>query len=89
MAIDELPRTPFKISSGGFGIVLVKYEVFEKLDWPYWKNIFVPGDIEMGEDIYFCKKARQAGFDIWCDPKVKCSHIRMANLLNIIKENNK
>ena len=89
MAIDELPRTPFKISSGGFGIVLVKYEVFEKLDWPYWKNIFVPGDVEMGEDIYFCKKAREAGFDIWCDPKVKCSHIRMANLLNIIKENNK
>lgn len=87
MAIDSLPRTPFKISSGGFGVVLVKYEVFEKLQWPYWKNIFVPGDVEMGEDIYFCEKAKEADFDIWCDPKVKCSHIRIANLLNILKEN--
>lgn len=85
-AVDSLPRNPFKVSSGGFGVTMVKFEVFEKLQWPYWKNVFSPGEIEMGEDIYFCKKAREAGFEIWCDPKVKCGHIRMANLLNIIKE---
>lgn len=85
-AEKELPRNPFKISSGGFGVVMVKFKVFESLRWPYWKNVFVPGDVEMGEDIYFCEQAREAGFDIWCDPKVKCGHIRQANLLNIIKE---
>ena len=83
--LKELPRNIFKIHSGGFGVVLVRYEVFEKLQWPYWKNVFIPGDVEIGEDIYFCQKAIEAGYDIWCDPLVKCSHIRVTNLLNIVK----
>ena len=82
--INDLPDNPFKVKICGFGIVLVKFEVFEKLSWPYWKNVFRPGDIETGEDIYFCKKAIEAGFDIWCDPVVKCNHIRMANYLSIV-----
>ena len=86
MAIDDLPTNEFKATSSRFGVALVKYEVFEKLQWPYWKNVFSPGVIEMGEDIYFCEQARKAGFDIWCDPKVKCGHIKQANLLNLIKE---
>ncbi len=83
---EELSRNPFKIYSGGFGVTLVKYEVFEALEWPYWKNIHVPGGIEMGEDIYFCKKAREAGYDIWCDPLVKCDHAKYVGLLNIVNK---
>jgi len=82
--LGKLPDNPFKIKSCGFGIILIKFKVFEALKWPYWKNVFVPGGIEKGEDIYFCEKARQAGFDIWCDPKVKCNHIRITNLLNVV-----
>ncbi len=59
-------------------------KVFEKLEWPYWKNIFKPGTITKGEDIYFCDKARESGCDIWCEPKVKCAHIRITNLMNIV-----
>ena len=84
LSIEELPSEPFKISSCGFGIVLVKMKVFEKMQWPYWKNEFNPGGIEKGEDLYFCDKAKEAGFEIWCDPKVKCNHIRIANLMSII-----
>ena len=85
IVLDKLPRNPFKIKSGGFGVCLIKYEVFEHLEWPYWKNIYVPGGVKMGEDIYFCKKAREAGYDIWCDPLVKCGHIRITNLFNIVQ----
>ena len=28
--------------------------------------------------------AKKAGFDIWCDPKVKCNNIRLTNLLSIV-----
>ncbi|KKN78798.1 hypothetical protein LCGC14_0345700 [marine sediment metagenome] len=84
--LDDLPRNPFKIVSGGFGVTLIKYEVFEALEWPYWKNVFVPGGIEMGEDIYFCDKARKAGYDIWCDPLVKCNHEKYIGLLNIVNK---
>ena len=82
----ELPRNPFKITSGGFGVTLVKTHVLERLQWPYWKNVFEPGALTMSEDIYFCEKAREAGFDIWCDPKVTCDHIRITSLLQLIKE---
>ncbi len=82
--LNDLPRNPFKVKYCGFGCVLVKMKVFEKLEWPYWKNEFKPGQITKGEDIYFCDKAREAGFDIWCEPKVKCSHIRITNLMNIV-----
>lgn len=84
LALDDLPRNPFKICSGGFGVVLVKFEVFEALEWPYWKKIYKPGGIEMGEDIYFFEKAREAGYDIWCHPLVKCAHIKVTNLMNIV-----
>jgi GT2 family glycosyltransferase len=80
--LEDLPRNQFKIKSSGFGVTLIKYEVFEALEWPYWKNIYKPGGIEMGEDIYFCDKAREAGYDIWCDPSVKCNH---RGLLSIVK----
>ncbi|GAG60555.1 unnamed protein product, partial [marine sediment metagenome] len=84
--IDKLPNNPFKATLSGFGITLVKVDVFDKLEWPYWDNIRSPGAIERGEDLYFCRKAIDAGFDIWCDPKVKCNHIRMSGLLSITNE---
>lgn len=84
VAINELPTNPFKVKFCGFGVVLVRFEVFEKLEWPYWDNEFKPGTIVKGEDIYFCEKARKAGFDIWCDPKVKCNHIRITNLMSVV-----
>jgi GT2 family glycosyltransferase len=84
--IGELPDNPFKVKHCGFGVMLVKYKVFEKLEWPYWKNEFEPGQIVKGEDIYFCDKVNEAGFDIWCEPKVKCNHIRMTNLMSIVNK---
>lgn len=83
---EDLPRNPFKVCSAGNGVMLVKYEVFEALEWPYWKNVLVPGGIEMGEDIYFCKKAGEAGYDIWCDPLVKCDHTKYVGLMNIVNK---
>lgn len=29
----------------------------------------------MGEDVYFCFKARQAGLPIWCDPTIPLRHM--------------
>jgi len=83
--IKELPLNPFKVKSCGFGVVLVKTEVFDRLEWPYWKNEYKPGLRVLGEDIYFSQKAIDAGFDIWCDPKVKCDHATRSSYLSIIR----
>ena len=85
MDINGLPNNPFKVQSCGFGVVLVKTTVFDKMEWPYWRSEYKPGLRTLGEDIYFSKKARAAGFDIWCDPKVKCNHATRSNFLSIIK----
>lgn len=86
LELEDLPNNLFKATLCGNGVMLVKTEVFDRLKWPYWENLRSPGCTKQGEDLYFCKKVRDAGYDIWCDPKVKCNHIRMSGLLSIAKD---
>ena len=30
---------------------------------------------EVGEGVYFCLKAKDAGYEIWCDPTMDIGHI--------------
>ncbi len=83
--IDEIPDNPFKATKMGFGVVLVKTDVFDNLKWPFWEFKYCPGDVVKGEDIYFGDKAIEAGYDLWVDPKVKCEHNRQVGLLSIIR----
>lgn len=55
----------------GFGCVLIKREVFEALEYPYFE-----ADPETGgaEDFDFCEKARAAGFKVWADFSVQANH---------------
>lgn len=85
IGIDDLPQNLFKVKWCGFGVVLIKTEVFDKLKWPYWQSVYQPGRKLWTEDVYFCHKAIEAGFDIWCDPKVKCNHVTRSNYLSIIR----
>jgi GT2 family glycosyltransferase len=49
------------------GCLLIKMDVFEKLSKPYFRfDIDAQGAI-VGEDYVFCDRAREAGFQIWCD----------------------
>jgi hypothetical protein len=69
---------PIKVDYIGFGWVLVKRGVFEKLDYPW----FAPKLLSIGEgiqdvcseDVAFCHDAKAAGFDIWLDPKCRVGH---------------
>ena len=89
LPIDELPENLFKADFCGCGMMLVKMDVFLKLEWPWWKDEFAPGVKTMGEDLYFCQKARDAGYDIWVDPMAKCNHFRAVDLLGMALGNKK
>jgi uncharacterized membrane protein len=53
------------------GCMLVKRDVYQKVPQPHYLQEFVPAlNLEVGEDIYFCEKARNAGFQIWCDQEL-------------------
>jgi hypothetical protein len=68
----------------GFGWILMKYGVFESLEYPwfrpYWSEYEIGNrvisDFSM-EDVAFCKDIRTNGFDIWIDPMVIVGHEKM------------
>lgn len=66
----------------GFGAVLIKGQVFEKMKGPYYfkqdsRPVKVDGKNrikEIGEDVYFCEKARELGLKVWCDTNLHIGH---------------
>lgn len=65
---------PFEVFGIGTGFLLIKMSVFEKIKPPYFYFCNFHGR-PLGEDIYFCRKAREAGFKVWCDPTIPLQHI--------------
>jgi GT2 family glycosyltransferase len=56
-----------RVTSIGCGVMLVKAEVFKKTPQPWFWFEMLPGDKLLGEDVYFCVKAYDAGFDTYVD----------------------
>lgn len=51
----------------GCGVMLIKRKVIEGMEEPYFYFEQLPGNKLLGEDIYFCVKAKDAGFETWVD----------------------
>ena len=65
----------------GFGWTLIKKGVFEhdEMKYPWFApkmQVFESGEVQdmCGEDVSFCLDAKEAGFEIWCDPRVRVGH---------------
>ncbi|MDO8094406.1 MAG: hypothetical protein Q6360_13090 [Candidatus Brocadiales bacterium] len=73
---EEAPDGLFTCDAVGTGFLLIKTDVFKKLPhpWFFWKSD-EQGDVLEGEDSWFCRQAREAGFDVWCDLQVVIKHI--------------
>ena len=74
-------RKPFTVDYAGFGWLLIKNGVFEHEGMPYpWfapkMQVFESGEVQdmCGEDVSFCLDAKEAGFEIWCDPRIRVGH---------------
>lgn len=66
-----------EVSYTGMGFILVKYGVFESLDYPWFKPIEKKiGDMVdfTMEDVSFCLRAREKGYKILIDPTIKVGH---------------
>ena len=71
----ETPPTElFKVFALGTGFMLIKMSVFDKIPKPYFNFDLLNNEL-VGEDVLFCKKANEAGFEVWCDPTIKLGHI--------------
>jgi len=56
-----------KVDGIGCGVMLVKTKVFKAIEMPYFYFEQLGNNKILGEDIYFCIKSKDAGFDTWVD----------------------
>jgi GT2 family glycosyltransferase len=64
----------------GFGMVLIKKGVFEKIGSNWFDAISYEALNrvgQMGEDMSFCIRAGKAGFEVWVDPTCRVGHEKL------------
>lgn len=69
----EYPTNTFKVAGCGFGCVLIKTEILKAVKERNGTCFFPTR--ELGEDLAFCKRATDAGYEIWAEPSVRLGHI--------------
>jgi hypothetical protein len=76
---------PVKVAGCGFGFLAVKSGVFEALSRPWFQSAIVEQDDGfkfpmMGEDLSWCKRVTDLGYEIWFDPTVRVTHHKTMKL---------
>lgn len=75
--IKEIDDTELmKCAAVATGFMLIKTEVFKKLPhpWFFWEST-EDGEVKTGEDMFFCNKARKAGYEVYCDCSIPIGHV--------------
>lgn len=71
--LDEIPAEGlFKVYAAGSGGMLVKRRVLEAIAPPWFES---SSGAYINDDLEFCRKIRNAGFEIHCDPSVCMGHL--------------
>jgi hypothetical protein len=63
-----------EVDATGTGCMCFDMAVFRELEPPWFKS-HESGEEPVGEDIYFCSKAREAGIKIYVDTSIEIDHI--------------
>jgi hypothetical protein len=70
-------KQPFVVDYTGFGFILIKKGVFEKLKYPWfrplWKQFGNVTEFTM-EDVSFCHLVKEQGINVWVHPDVIVKH---------------
>lgn len=72
---------PFMVDAAGSGILLTHMSIYQKIAYPwFWLEMIIPSNKTkpqiMNEDIAFCRAAREAGYQLWCDPLAEAKHYK-------------
>jgi len=71
MIYEDLSWQLQMVDITGGGCMMINMKLFDKIDSPW----FAP-EFEFGTDIQICRKAREAGFTVWCDTSISIGHLR-------------
>lgn len=72
--VETLPDGLFAVDGCGFAGTLTREDVIRTVLSGKDYHCFLP-TAEFGEDLAFCRRAREKGIEIWCNPKAKMGHI--------------
>ena len=83
MYLSSLPPNKLtQVDCCGFGCTLIRKDLFEKIEKPYFffahEEAPKPGvraEYCIGEDMYFCRKVVKSGLQIWAHGNVLCGHL--------------
>jgi len=86
--IDKpLPSKPFEVDHIAGSTHLVKREVLESIEFPWYRDSFSSNSDgtykNYGEDMYFSDRAKEAGWKIVVDPVIVCDHFNYTSLLSL------
>lgn len=73
-ALMSVPDGRFQVGGCGFAGVLMSMDVLLSVMAKFNGRMFEPID-GFGEDVAFCWRARQCGYDIWCDSDIELGHV--------------
>lgn len=71
----EIPDEPFQCAAIGTGFMAIKIDRLIQCMAPPCFSYSSQGGQFMGEDVAFCRRARKAGLEVWCDPTIPLQHI--------------
>lgn len=71
--ITEYEERVMPIDGCGFGAVLMKTKILKE-SFDRFQTCFQPVK-GFGEDLSFCLRARELGYQIFCDPRIEIGHI--------------
>lgn len=80
----DAPPGLYEVDYAGGAGLLIHRRVFEAIEPPwFWNGRLDPEDSSshLSDDYYFCKKAREAGFSIYCDTSLLMGHMTVTTLL--------
>lgn len=75
-SITEIQQELFEVDGVGAGCLLIKTEIFSKMESPYFHPWISSTRLSsLSEDFAFCHRAKEAGYKIYVDANVECGHI--------------
>lgn len=72
--LDEMEANRVIVKGGGFGCALIRTQIFENLEYPWFSYVSYENDTYLSEDLYFCF-ACEGIYKMQADTRVKCGHI--------------
>lgn len=64
----------FMVDGCGFGAVMMEISMLKEM-FDVYERPFDPMPGVLGEDLAFCYRAQQLGYELWCDPRIKLGHV--------------